>query len=490
MTLTMAVAKDILQGRLGLPVKDIAYVAGFSTPDGRVVALRPDQKAVNLWYQLPAAPDLPGVQPVAHAKNDSLTGPMAVLNDPSSPRVQFADSGALHRFLDWYLGLAAETGAQPAAVNGAAFRLAYGRFQSLVVSESGQPFRTFHDGLVKEWENYKPGLRKRALELLEPETWTRQEIGDGSILRRMISAIEIQESSELTNNLVYWQNRYGPSKQVHRALLDAVPSRALRQPIESALFGLYRGGANEGSAFAELSELTGGKYPLLAYLFFLKDMQRFVSIHPSGFDRAFAALGIDLTTARNCNWDNYQTFNATLSALRPHIGAAAGLTNIRLIDAHSFCWVFSALMKREEEGKLTYLSKHGKPDPEMIDWSGSVKAMVDSAAATAMNANGQTVEQVVKNKELRLTKTELGRLLDEMIAMQNFRCALTGIPLQPRGAGADPALVPSLDRIRSDGHYEEGNVQVVCQFANFWKGSGEDAEFRRLLQIVRSYHIL
>jgi hypothetical protein len=65
------------------------------------------------------------------------------------------------------------------------------------------------------------------------------------------------------------------------------------------------------------------------------------------------------------------------------------------------------------------------------------------------------------------------------------RCALTGIPLQPHGPDVDKNLLPSLDRIDSEGHYEAGNLQVVCQFVNYWKGASDNEEFRRLLILVR-----
>ena len=38
--------------------------------------------------------------------------------------------------------------------------------------------------------------------------------------------------------------------------------------------------------------------------------------------------------------------------LRPLIEASAGLKNVRLIDAHSFCWIFSTLLKLESEGLI------------------------------------------------------------------------------------------------------------------------------------------
>ena len=69
---------------------------------------------------------------------------------------------------------------------------------------------------------------------------------------------------------------------------------------------------DEGATFDHLSELTGAKYPLLAYLFFLKDMDRFMPIQPTTFDCAFRDLGIDLVTVRNCSWENFQRFNTAL----------------------------------------------------------------------------------------------------------------------------------------------------------------------------------
>ncbi len=72
-------------------------------------------------------------------------------------------------------------------------------------------------------------------------------------------------------------------------------------------------------------------------------------IQPTGFDRAFRALGIDFSTLRQCSWENYATYNQTLATLRPLIEASTGLKNIRLVDAHSFCWIFATLLKLEAE---------------------------------------------------------------------------------------------------------------------------------------------
>jgi hypothetical protein len=51
---------------------------------------------------------------------------------------------------------------------------------------------------------------------------------------------------------------------------------------------------------------------------------------------------------------------------------------------------------------------------------------------------------------------------------------------------ADRNLRPPVDRIDSDGHYEAGNLQILCQFINFWKGDSDGEEFKRLLMLMSS----
>jgi hypothetical protein len=108
-----------------------------------------------------------------------------------------------------------------------------------------------------------------------------------------------------------------------------------------------------------------------------------------------------------------------------------------------------------------------------------------SVENTVKNSYGQLVQRTVKNKELRMTSAELEKLIASLLDLQVNRCALTGIPFQFHGPEADKNLLPSLDRIDSDGHYEAGNLQVVCQFVNFWKGDSDNEEFRRLLMLVK-----
>ena len=59
------------------------------------------------------------------------------------------------------------------------------------------------------------------------------------------------------------------------------------------------------------------------------------------------------------------------------------------------------------------------------------------------------------------------KLLAERLDCLQNRCNLTGSAFNFHGAGADKNLLPSLNRIDSNGHDEDYNLQVACQFISF-----------------------
>jgi hypothetical protein len=106
---------------------------------------------------------------------------------------------------------------------------------------------------------------------------------------------------------------------------------------------------------------------------------------------------------------------------------------------------------------------------------------------TVAHANGQQILRTAKVKENRFTNPQaLEAYIGKLLEAQDGVCAITGIQLQMDGDHEDPELLCSLDRIDSDGHYESGNLQIVCRFVNRWKNDGDDANFRRLVSIVRA----
>lgn len=115
----------------------------------------------------------------------------------------------------------------------------------------------------------------------------------------------------------------------------------------------------------------------------------------------------------------------------------------------------------------------------------SIAYMAMMAKGTVARSNGQQALRTVKNKELRIPENQLESYLAALLEAQESLCAITGLQLQFHGDEDDKELLCSLDRIDSNGHYEIGNLQIVCQFANRWKNDGDDGQFRRLIELVR-----
>ncbi|WCE69482.1 hypothetical protein PL336_11795 [Sulfitobacter faviae] len=363
------------------------------------------------------------------------------------------------------------------------FEASFARFQSLITGYD-QPFTRFDEGLIAAWESYKPRVRDVALSRLDADSWTEDQVGSGTIVAKVIDAIEIQAThGDVTNNMVFWQNRFGHANREHRALIEAAATGTGLQTLERLLFQLYRTSRDEGAIFEELSKAVGAKYPLMAYLFFLKDMDRFMPIQPTGFDKVFGEIGLEFRTLRQCTWDNYSQFNAILDDLRTPIAELAGLDGVRLIDAHSLLWVFSTFLRMEVMGELANGAKAS--ERHLGAREKSIADIKYSVGRTVFNSNGQVVPSTVKNKELQMSDAQLDKLIRDLLKIQEDRCAITGLPLQFRGAQTDDNLLPSLDRIDSDGHYARENLQIVCRFINFWKQASDDTEFRRLVELVR-----
>jgi hypothetical protein len=141
---------------------------------------------------------------------------------------------------------------------------------------------------------------------------------------------------------------------------------------------------------------------------------------------------------------------------------------------------------RPEWRAKTQVGRQRNPVTFYDDRRRTIVNMVVQAYDTAKGSNGQIVERRVKNKEVRFaSRADFEKYVAELLDAQEGLCAISGVPLQFMG-GDDPQCCCSLDRIDSDGHYEPGNLQIVCRFINRWKSDGADGEFRRLLELVRA----
>jgi hypothetical protein len=116
----------------------------------------------------------------------------------------------------------------------------------------------------------------------------------------------------------------------------------------------------------------------------------------------------------------------------------------------------------------------------------SAVAMAENAWAAAMQS-GQVSLSTSKNKQFGFqTKRELEIYLVRLMESQEGLCALTDLKMSHHGSDGDRDFYCSLDRIDSSGHYERGNLQVVCRFANRWKGASDNTAFKSLILRIRA----
>jgi hypothetical protein len=116
----------------------------------------------------------------------------------------------------------------------------------------------------------------------------------------------------------------------------------------------------------------------------------------------------------------------------------------------------------------------------------TIVRMAMTAIGTAVQTGDVSIT-VKKDKEFRFrNQIELEKHIEELLDGQEGLCALTGLRMSFDDDDDEPELRCSLDRIDSAGHYERGNLQIVCKFANHWKGAYDNELFVNLIGKIRA----
>ena len=194
-------------------------------------------------------------------------------------------------------------------------------FQSYVEMYSGEHFDGFDNYFLENEEGYKYKVFEVAHNSLKPDSWKREHIGTGYIARCFEAAYKKKD------NLV---NRF----------MDDIIETQIEENLEEVETFLYKLYTTDEDAvsFERAIDIFGAKYGLIAYLFFIKDKDRYLPISPENFEEAFEMLGIDIKLQRNCSWENYAEFLSLIALIREEFRNHCGI-EITLLDAHSFVWM-------------------------------------------------------------------------------------------------------------------------------------------------------
>lgn len=214
-------------------------------------------------------------------------------------------------------------------------------FAQFVSEQDSKPFINFKtSGYIDATENYKRTVYNEARNNLRSTFWKVDNIGTGSIQKSVAAAIQtevVHNYKAQGNNLIDWRLRQTFAK------------RGNEKSLESVLFSLYKNKASDKDLFQSLIDL-GLKYQLIAYLFFIKDCQKYLPISQERFDKIFELLGIsDFKTRGNVSWENYSSFLNVIKEVKIFLRSKD--KDATLLDAHSFLWIVGRL--RPEESLAT-----------------------------------------------------------------------------------------------------------------------------------------
>lgn len=201
-----------------------------------------------------------------------------------------------------------------------------------------EDFKSFATSpFIDKDENYKYEVSKQAKESLGQQWWKQTDIGTGRIQEKVKEAIKtklIYKYQYHNNNLVDWRKR------------DDFAKLPKSVNLETILFNFFKNKTKDSDVFEEFLKL-GLSYQLIAYLYFIKDKNRYLPITQERFDEIFELIGIpEFKTSGRASWDNYNEFIDIVKQTREFLKAKD--PNVSLLDAHSFLYVLGSQMKEEK----------------------------------------------------------------------------------------------------------------------------------------------
>lgn len=287
-------------------------------------------------------------------------------------------------------------------------------------NEKNSDFKN-HPLLVKH-ENYKYEIKDDAKNQLLTNTWKETDLGTGRILECVKNAINLN-----SNNLIDWRKK------------DDFKKLKANRENEKLLFDFFKTKIEDENAFNQFYEI-GFSYQLIAYLFFIKNYQKYMPISQEQFDKIFNSLEIDFKTSHNCSWENYLEYNELIKQFRKLLSER--FQNVSLLDAHSFLWIYGFQFENSEEKEKpksieTESRKQKekepseeKPKPELEIYQ--PKKVIDLESLTSSEDEidyienhrklmeiGELAEKIVFESEIEFLKSDFPELAEKVRIVSN-----------------------------------------------------------------------
>ena len=204
----------------------------------------------------------------------------------------------------------------------AKFKECFCYFKSYVETYSGSHFTGFENNyFLEKEEGYKYKIYEASHNSLKLGSWKEEHIGSGYITNCF------KDAYKQKGNLVFYRSDSKTELQINEDIKET----------ESLLYNLYLKD-EDAKSFEKAVKIFGGRYDLIAYLFFIKDKNKYLPISPKRFEQAFNLFGIDIKLQYNCSWTNYSEYINLIAKIKDEFESYCGI-KINLLDAHSFVWM-------------------------------------------------------------------------------------------------------------------------------------------------------
>jgi hypothetical protein len=307
-------------------------------------------------------------------------------------------------------------------INQNIFEIVHSRFNKLLtdkIDESRIDFK--NHPVVEKHENYKYEIIKDAKNQLLLKTWKKNDIGSGTILKNIKNAINVK-----SNNLIDWRKK------------DDFKKLKANKENEQFLYDFFKSKIKDDSAFDNFVEI-GFSYQLIAYLFFIKNHQKYMPISQEKFDEIFRSINIDFKTSHNCSWRNYLGYNEIIKQFRKQLSQK--YKKASLLDAHSFLWIYGFQLeetqKKSEQKKETQKTENKttgklkeKPKPELETYKPKKVVDLESLSETSneidyiknhrkMMEIGDLAEKIVLKNEIDFLSPDFPELAEKVRLVSN-----------------------------------------------------------------------
>jgi len=332
-------------------------------------------------------------------------------------------------------------------INEKTFEYALSEFKNIVEKDTNENLVEFKtNNFIEEHENYKYEVLNQAKNKLLTKTWKENEIGKGKILKAVKDSIQtnvIYNYETHQNNLIDWRKKDNFSK------LKANPQN------EKLLFEFFKSKIKDEKAFDQFSEL-GFSYQLIAYLFFIKNSQKYLPISQTRFDLIFSSLNIDLKTSHNSSWENYQEFVGIIKQFQNYLKTK--FNGIELLDAHSFLWIYGFQFEKPKE-KIEVKTKTKKTvekkKPELPNYE--PRKAVDLENLVEPETEIDYIEQLKK-------QMEIGDLAEEIVLnneMEFLSQEFPDLAEKVRSVANNPKLGFDIISFETDGTQKQIEVKAI-----------------------------